>query len=523
MKKSAMLVFAFCAGLILLDAQGRPGNSPGSNQRSLAPTPPMGWNSWDCYGPSVTENEVKANADYMAKQMVRYGWKYIVVDIQWYEPKAGPHGYRKDAELTMDEYGRLMPAPNRFPSSAGGKGFKPLADYVHGKGLKFGIHVVRGIPRQAVQNNLPVYRSKFRAEEIADKNSICSWLTDMYGVDTGKPGAQEYYDAILALYAGWGVDYIKADDMSSPYHAGEIEALSRAIKRCGRPIVLSLSPGPADLKFADHLRANAQLWRISGDFWDRWQDLKRQFDLCHRWIPYIGPDTWPDADMLPLGRIGIRAERGNDRQTRLTQSEQYALVSLWCIFRSPLMMGGDLPSSDQFTLSLLTNEEVLAVNQQSTHNRELFARGNEIAWTADVPGTRSKYLALFNFGDDGPARIEVPWSELGLSGQCAVRDLWQRREIGRFEKIFTTTIQVHGGGLFKVTPTGISGTGAITSKLFEIGGNWFLWNFEVMAPVPEIQEGFEVGFHRHSIAEEHLLDSFGREDRGALQIAERAV
>jgi hypothetical protein len=153
--------------------------------------------------------------------------------------------------------------------------------------------------------------------------------------------------------------------------------------------------------------------------------------------------------MLPLGRIGIRAERGNDRQTRLTQDEQYALVSLWCIFRSPLMMGGDLPSNDAFTLSLLTNEEVLAVNQKSANNRELFARGDQIAWAADVPGTRSRYLALFNIGDDGPVRIEVSWSELGLSGPCAVRDLWQKKDIGRFEKIFAATIQAHGCGLFE--------------------------------------------------------------------------
>jgi hypothetical protein len=200
---------------------------------ALAPTPPMGWNSWDCYGPSVTEAEVKVNADYMAAHLARFGWQYIVVDIQWSEPQAGAHGYRADAELAMDEYGRLVPALNRFPSAAGGQGFKPLADYVHGKGLKFGLHIMRGIPRAAVARELPIFGSKLRAHEVADKTSLCAWLADMYGVDTSKPGGQDYYDSILALYASWGVDYIKADDMSSPYHAGEIEALSRAIARCG--------------------------------------------------------------------------------------------------------------------------------------------------------------------------------------------------------------------------------------------------------------------------------------------------
>jgi hypothetical protein len=452
MNKAKRLWFTLLLMIISLNLAGAQ-KIPAKGEGGVAPTPPMGWNSWDCYGPSVTEDEVKANADYMAKSLARFGWKYVVVDIQWYEPKAGPHGYRKNAELMMDEFGRLIPAPNRFPSSAGGKGFKPLADYVHGKGLKFGLHVVRGIPRQAVEKNLPVYHSKAAAEQIADRADICAWLTDMYGVDTAKPGAQDYYDSILALYAGWGVDYIKADDMSSPYHSGEIEALSRAIKKCGRPMVLSLSPGPADLERVEHLKANAQLWRISNDFWDRWQDLKRQFELCRKWIPYIGPSTWPDADMLPLGRIGIRAERGDDRQTRFTRDEQYALMSLWCIFRSPLMLGGDLPSNNPFTISLLTNEEVLAVNQRSQNNRELFARGNQIAWTADVPGSPAKYVALFNIGDDGPATTEVALSDLGFLGPCLVRDLWQKRDVGRYDKILETTVPIHGGELFKVTPS----------------------------------------------------------------------
>jgi hypothetical protein len=451
MKTSGILFFMVLLAAGILSGQTTQ-NKSGAGPEIVAPAPPMGWNSWDCYGPSVTEDEVKANADYMAQHMARYGWNYVVVDIQWYEPKAGPHGYRKNADLMMDEFGRLIPAPNRFPSSAEGKGFRPLADYVHGKGLKFGLHIARGIPHQAVDKNLPVYRSKFKAAEVSDKTSLCTWLTDMYGVDTAKPGGQDYYDSILALYSSWGVDYIKADDMSSPYHAGEIEALSRAIKKCGRPLVLSLSPGPAEVARAAHLRANAQLWRISNDFWDRWQDLKRQFDLCRKWIPYVGPDAWPDADMLPLGRIGIRAERGDDRPTRYTQNEQYALMTLWCIFRSPLMMGGDLPSNDPFTLSLLTNEEVLAVNQKSAKNRELFARDNQIAWVADVPDSASKYLAVFNTGDGGPVTIEVPLRDMGLPEQGLVRDLWLKKDVEMAKKSVVATVPIHGAALFKVSP-----------------------------------------------------------------------
>lgn len=182
----------------------------------LAPTPPMGWNSWDSYGTTVTEDEVKANADYMAKNLATHGWQYIVVDIQWYEPNARAHGYRANAGLVMDEHGRLTPATNRFPSAAGGKGFKPLADYIHGKGLKFGIHIMRGIPRQAVRVSTPVFGSKVHAPDIANQQSPCRWNTDMSGIDMTKPGAQDYYDSILKLYAAWGVDYIKADNMVNP-------------------------------------------------------------------------------------------------------------------------------------------------------------------------------------------------------------------------------------------------------------------------------------------------------------------
>ena len=313
----------------------------------IAVTPPMGWNSWDSYGTSVTEAEVLANAGYMAAKLRSHGWQYIVVDIQWSDPLAKPHGYRPNAELAMDEYGRLIPAANRFPS-----GFRSLADSLHARGLKFGIHIMRGIPRRAVAANLPVSGSTARAAEIADTKSICRWNTDMYGIDMSKRGAQEYYDSILALYASWGVDYIKCDDIAQPFHGDEIEALHRAIAKSGPAIVLSLSPGPADLSKAAFYAANANLWRISDDFWDLWKDLRHSFDLLEKWSPFIQPGGWPDADMLPLGRIGIRAERGDDRPTRFTQDEQRTMVTLWSIARSPLMLGGDLPSNDAYTESL---------------------------------------------------------------------------------------------------------------------------------------------------------------------------
>ena len=428
-------------------------------QSKLASTPPMGWNSWDAYGPTVTEAEVKSNADYMARHLVSFGWQYIVVDIQWYEPNAQKHGYRENAELITDEFGRLLPAPNRFPSSANGRGFKPLADYIHSKGLKFGIHIMRGIPRQAVRANLPVFGTKLHAKEIADEQNICPWNTDMFGVHADTPGGQAYYDSIIKMYAEWGVDYIKADDMAAfngkPADAGrlaEIAALSLAIKRSGRPMVLSLSPGPASIEQAEFLKTHSQLWRISDDFWDRWQDLKKQFEYTRRWAGHTGANSHPDADMLALGRIGIRAERGDDRQTRFTKDEQVTLMTLWSIFRSPLMFGGDLPSNDAFTLSLLTNRDVLEVNQRSKNNRELFVRGNIIAWTADAMRGRDKYLAVFNIDDaSDPVAVAVSLKEIGLNGNCRVRDLWKKEDLGLVRDEILTKVPRHGSQLFRLS------------------------------------------------------------------------
>ena len=205
----------------------------------IAKTSPMGWNSWDCYGAAVTEDIVRQNAEFMAKHLKKYGWEYIVVDIQWYEPEAINHVYHPFTELCMDEFSRLIPAENRFPSAAGGKGFAPLAEFVHSLGLKFGIHIMRGIPRQAVHNNTKIKGTEKTAREIAKTSSICNWNTDMYGVDPEKEGARAYYDSIFELYKSWGVDFIKCDDICNtnvyphnPYSARhEIEMLAKAILR----------------------------------------------------------------------------------------------------------------------------------------------------------------------------------------------------------------------------------------------------------------------------------------------------
>ncbi len=368
-----------------------------------ASTPPMGWNSWDCYGPTVTEQEVKANADYMAAHLKKSGWEYVVVDIRWYVSNPHAHGYNeKDPAINMDEYGRLIPAVNRFPSSADGKGFKPLADYIHSKGLKFGIHIMRGIPRSAVEKNTPILGSSATGRDVYSTKELCAWLADMYTVDATKEGAQEYYNSLFKLYASWGVDFVKVDDISRPYHKDEIDMIREAIDSCGRPIVLSLSPGETPIEDAGQVITDANMWRIVDDFWDNWSQLEAHFSLFENWIPYMSPGHWPDGDMLPLGWIGIRAEQGDPRMTKFTEDEQITLMSLFLICRSPLMFGGNLPDNDGFTLNLITNEEALAVLQKSKNNKLLFDDGKKIAWVADDVTSGDKYVALFYTSDKNP-------------------------------------------------------------------------------------------------------------------------
>lgn len=386
----------------------------------------MGWNSWDCFGTSVIEDEVLANAAFMAEHLLPHGWDTVVVDIQWYEPAARAGGYNDLAELELDGYGRQLPAVNRFPSAAGGLGFKPLADRIHALGLKFGLHIMRGIPRQAVRDRLPVEGTGFTADQVARRSSVCDWNTDNFGLNHGHAGAQAYYDSQLRLFASWGVDFVKADDMLGPYFAEEIAAYRRAIDRSGRDMVLSLSPGRAlSLARLEHLRASAQMWRVSDDLWDVWEDVEEQFTRMARWAPHQQPGNWADADMLPVGRIALRAERGEERSSRLTPDEQRTMLSLWCMSRSPLMLGCDLPSSPPETLQLLTNKDLLDVLKESRNNRELLRDGHLVLWAAESTTSDDRFAAVFNTGSAGLGRT-LALADLGLpdGDGWAVREAW---------------------------------------------------------------------------------------------------
>lgn len=448
-----LVIIFFCTSILYAQ-------STNQNFHQWAATPPMGWNSWDCYGPTVTEAEVKANADYMSQYLKTAGWEYIVVDIRWYVANDKAHGYNeKDPVFNIDANGRMMPAPERFPSAADGKGFKPLADYIHSKGLKFGIHIMRGVPVVAVKRKLPILNSKATAADIYSEEGQCKWLKDMYTILADKEGAQAYYNSIFSLYAAWGVDFVKVDDLSRPYHQEEVEMIRKAINLTGRKMVLSTSPGETPMVNAPHVQQNANMWRTVDDFWDKWSELKDHFDVFRRWNAYRQPGAWPDGDMLPLGHIGIRAERGDDRMTKFTPDEQYTLMTLWCIFRSPLMFGGDLPGSDDFTRKLITNKAVLNVLKNSKNNRELFHTDSTVAWIADDMTKGKKYLAVFYMADPGKdhpklvadsVKVPVSLGQLGIKGKSTIKDLWSGVTLGKFTEIFAPFIRKHGAGLYEI-------------------------------------------------------------------------
>ena len=410
---------------------------------------PMGWNSWDCYGASVTEETVKKNADFMAKYLKEYGWEYIVVDIQWYEPTATTHEYHPFTELCMDEYSRLIPAPNRFPSSAGGKGFAPLAEYVHSLGLKFGIHIMRGIPRQAVHQNGKIKGTERTAREVAKTASICRWNTDMYGLDPEKEGARAYYDSLFELYASWGVDFVKCDDIARelPHEEAELIMLSDALKSCGRDMVLSLSPGPALPEKAELYKQTANMWRITDDFWDQWELLYDMFSRAERWCTHTGAGNYPDADMLPIGPL--RQDYDKNDWTKFTENEQITMMTLWCIFRSPLMIGGEMTGFDDFTMSLVTNRDILTMHRDARHSHQVFRKEidgvEHILWTA-VSARGGQYVAVFNAGEKD-SEIEIPLVNLEIYDQISGKELWSGQEI-QAEESLTVKLESHGAKAF---------------------------------------------------------------------------
>lgn len=418
----------------------------------------MGWNSWDSYGEGITEQQVRATADRMAKDLKSHGWQYVVIDEGWYLLNIDKRTRPEESKFAMDDQGRYIPDAVRYPTAANGAGMKELADYVHSLGLKFGLHILRGIPREAVAKNLAIAGSNFHAADAADQTDACPWNSYNWGVKNNAAG-QAYYDSIAKLYASWGIDFVKADCIADhPFKPDEIRMLSAALRNSGRQIALSLSPGPTAVENADFVAKYAEMWRISDDYWDHWgkweghdwsQSLHDQFANAAQWAPHVRPGAWPDADMLPLGYLGPHPGADEPRQTRFTRDEQRTMMTLWVMFRSPLIMGGDLLSLDDWTMSLLANDEVIAVDQRSRANRPVLRDHDIVIWTARPENSDNYYVAVFNLSDK-QQEAAYAWRDLGLDRTSfSVRDLWERKGIGSASEL-RVTLKPHASALWRL-------------------------------------------------------------------------
>jgi len=415
----------------------------------LAPTPPMGWNSFQSYGVYLYEEAAFANLEAMAAKLKAHGYTYFVIDGGWYGEYRLMLGTRYAAEkhasdVRLDANGRVQPSQCNFPN-----GFKRLIDRCHELGLKFGLHMMRGIPRKAVDLNLPILGTPYRAADIADTNpaNLCKWCQYNYGIDMKKPGAQEYYDSLFAMFAAWGVDFVKYDDIV-PF-PNEVRAVALAKERCGRQMLLSLSPG--DQVDPEHLAVfqQANMLRVTHDIWDDQRGIDSCFTAWRKWQGKERPGFWIDMDMIAFGELQIMnpaftekpggasandvrlAGQGRHRWAELTKPQMLTFITLRALSASPLMMGGNLPNLDEFSLQLLTNRDMLACNQNGVMGTLMRDQASVEIWRTGQRGsTTLGWAGVFN-RTDKEAKIELSPQMLGLpaSSRIQIRDVWNEKSL----------------------------------------------------------------------------------------------
>jgi len=449
--RSALL--AMCLSGLFLSAQAK---------KAPCIVPPMGWNSYDCWNYGVTESQFMQNAHYLAN-LKKYGWEYCVVDFLWWVPLscAGCGNQSGDWNKgNMDQYGRFLPDSARFPSSKGNKGFKSLADSVHNLGLKFGVHLMRGVPRMAIHRNCNVFNSTYTCTQAADQNSTCQWMDWMYGAKNDSAG-QAYLTSMVSLCNDWGVDYLKIDDLSASaygYHGPEVIMYANAIASVSREIVFSTSPGATPVNQAGEVSKYANMWRLVNDLWDTWLQLTDAYNVDEQWRATTvkwGQGVWPDIDMLPFGHLALNGPVGSPRYSlsTYTKGEHRLMFLLWCVNNGPLMFGGNLPDNknDPFYDSLLTNSDAFFINQHGIKARVLKAQstGTPI-WTSTHPlDTTTKFL-LFGNTSGSQQTLSVNLTSLGFSATQAVpvKSIWNGANLNTFTGTFAQTIPSHDAALY---------------------------------------------------------------------------
>ncbi|CAA0829519.1 Melibiase family protein [Striga hermonthica] len=359
---------------------------------AAANTPPRGWNSYDSFSWIISEKQFIRNANLVARRLKQHGYEYVVVDFLWYRRKVKGANTNSFGFDVIDEWGRMVPDPQRWPSSNGGKGFGNVAQKVHSMGLKFGIHVMRGISTQAFYANTPIldittgkaYEEngrKWYAKDIGLKERSCAWMKNGFmSVNTKLGAGRAFLRSLYHQYAEWGVDFVKHDCVfGKDMDLDEITYVSKVLEGFNRTILYSISPGEkANPAMARQVSELVNMYRITGDDWDSWPALISHFNITRDFAAanMIGGKglrgkSWPDSDMLPLGWLGKEgANTGPYRKSNLTLGEQRIQVTLWAISKSPLMFGGDMRRLDNSTYSLIANPTLLEINSHSSNNMQ---------------------------------------------------------------------------------------------------------------------------------------------------------
>ncbi|KAJ8615493.1 hypothetical protein MRB53_034865 [Persea americana] len=364
-----------------------------TENQELASLPPRGWNSYDSFDWVINEKDFLQNAEMVSKRLRAHGYEYAVVDYLWYRKREKNASRDSEGLDVIDEWGRLVPEPRRWPSSKDGKGFKEVAKRVHDLGLKFGIHVMRGISVQAYKANTPILDPIkgvafeesgriWRARDIGMSDRRCKWMPHGFmSVNTDLAAGRAFLRSLYQQYAEWGVDFVKNDCVfGDDLDVKEISAVSKILKELDRPIVYSLSPGSiVTPNMGKEVRSFVNMYRITGDDWDTWKDVHYHFNVARDFAAanLIGAEglngkSWPDMDMLPLGWLTVPGmNRGPFRKCNLTLAEQRTQITLWSMVKSPLMFGGDMRKIDKTTLKLITNPTILEIDHFSQNNMEI--------------------------------------------------------------------------------------------------------------------------------------------------------
>lgn len=442
--------------LLTIPAIGLGGSESDTNCQQIAQKPPLGWNSFDSYGVYLHEEAAYANLEAMAEKLKPHGYEYFVIDNGWfgeYRLQEGTHypAEKHASDIRINEYGYYLPSKVYFPG-----GLEGIAERCKELGLKLGVHLMRGIPRKAYELDLPIEGTPYTARDIAntDPRENCTWCTYNYAVDMTKPGAQEWYDGLIRHIADMGVEMIKYDDIVE--HPDEVEAVAKAVEKTGKPILLSLSPGDKVSPDAIGVFKMANMLRVTQDVWDEQIYIDECFKAWRKWGGKEQPGFWIDMDMIPFGQLQLMspvcedtedsplsngeialAGKGVNRWSQLSKPQMKTFITMRALAASPLMMGGDLPTLDDYSLKLITDTDMLECNQNGVMGSLVHEQDGIETWVTYKKGSDHEgWLGVFNRkGKETTVEISETLTGLEDLEGYSMRDIWKDQAVEPFESL----------------------------------------------------------------------------------------